>query len=307
MSSTISLFKKRFLGGKSQAKSSEEEPGGSSHQLNIGTPTDVKRLHHAEHHGKIIKGLPPDLQSIYESMTTVEERQNPDNETKAQNVIKWMEKEEKNRDCNFIRGDFFSPGSSGLSLSSTDEDEIPASSLSAQPNPSSSSVPHDTQNANETNGQEGCLLLTQEDDNFSHQQTIKSIENFKTCERKQSEINANIDGTVLNDGEATLRRKCTKIYGPRVTRNITEEEILSEMKALCSDRDPLDVYDRDIVLGSGAAGTVFLAKNKQTGQQVAIKIIDLLKQPKKEMILMELKVHFITSGKGPIIRKTYLQ
>ncbi|TRY75265.1 hypothetical protein TCAL_08306 [Tigriopus californicus] len=293
MSSTISLLKKRFLGGKSPAKSNEGD-SSPSNSLNIGIPTNVKRLHHAEDDGKIIKGLPPDLQSIYESMTTVEERQNPDTEAKAQNVIMWMKKEEKNKDNNFIRGDFLPPGSSGVSLSSIDEEDVTSPNVLIDGQSQSECAPptsfqYDAQNANQRSGEERSPPPPV--DNLSHQLTNTNIENSKACDALTPiEVNDNNAPSVSHEGEATLRRKSNGSYGPRVTRNISEEDTLSEMKALCTDRDPSDVYDRDIVLGSGAAGTVFLAKHKQTGQRVAIKIIDLLKQPKKEMILMELKV-----------------
>ena len=58
--------------------------------------------------------------------------------------------------------------------------------------------------------------------------------------------------------------------------------IFRQMHELCEKGDPLEKYDRDIELGSGAAGTVFLAVNKTSRERVAIKIIDLQKQPKKE-------------------------
>jgi hypothetical protein len=108
-----------------------------------------------------------------------------------------------------------------------------------------------------------------------------------------------------NLGEATLRRKLTA-KGPRVTRNITEEEVILEMKALCTKGNPLDKYERDIELGSGAAGVVFLAVDKTSKERVAIKIIDLQKQPKKDMILMELKVIIYRRISAPLLIYAYL-
>ena len=44
------------------------------------------------------------------------------------------------------------------------------------------------------------------------------------------------------------------------------------------------------VLGAGASGTVVLASSIDTKEKVAIKIINLPKQQKKAMLLMELQV-----------------
>jgi hypothetical protein len=64
-----------------------------------------------------------------------------------------------------------------------------------------------------------------------------------------------------------------------------------QIRSLCSRGHPGEKYNRDIELGSGAGGTVYLAKEKSNpNSRVAIKIIDVKRQAKKELILMELKV-----------------
>ena len=53
---------------------------------------------------------------------------------------------------------------------------------------------------------------------------------------------------------------------------------------------PDDKYKRDAELGAGAGGTVYLYFHKKNMQKVAIKHIDMTKQPKKDLIVMEIKV-----------------
>lgn len=87
----------------------------------------------------------------------------------------------------------------------------------------------------------------------------------------------------------TLRRKNTK-KGPKLDKNMSETEVYSQLRDLCSFGHPQDKYKFSIELGAGAGGTVNLATDKRTGQMVAIKKIEMAKQPKKEMILMEIRV-----------------
>ena len=90
-------------------------------------------------------------------------------------------------------------------------------------------------------------------------------------------------------GAATTKTRKTQSC-PRLTADLTEEEVLSRLRQLCSDGRPQDKYELEEELGAGAGGTVYLATERSSGQRVAIKVINFQKQRRKEMILMELKV-----------------
>jgi len=84
------------------------------------------------------------------------------------------------------------------------------------------------------------------------------------------------------------RKKSEK--GPTVTKGLSTAEILAMMRELCLPGNPWDVYTYERELGTGAAGIVSLATHKTSGEKVAVKDIDLNKQNKKDLILMEIKV-----------------
>ncbi|XP_048861042.1 serine/threonine-protein kinase PAK 2-like [Brienomyrus brachyistius] len=71
---------------------------------------------------------------------------------------------------------------------------------------------------------------------------------------------------------------------------MTDEEIMEKLRTIVSIGDPKKKYTRYEKIGQGASGTVFTAIDIATGQEVAIKQINLQKQPKKELIINEILV-----------------
>uniref|UniRef100_A0A3Q1HRP5 non-specific serine/threonine protein kinase n=1 Tax=Anabas testudineus TaxID=64144 RepID=A0A3Q1HRP5_ANATE len=71
---------------------------------------------------------------------------------------------------------------------------------------------------------------------------------------------------------------------------MSDEEIMEKLRTIVSVGDPKKKYTRYEKIGQGASGTVFTAIDVATGQEVAIKQINLQKQPKKELIINEILV-----------------
>lgn len=86
--------------------------------------------------------------------------------------------------------------------------------------------------------------------------------------------------------ESPVLRRKTECIG--VKRS--DEQVYEELRAICQCGDPYLRFQRIKEVGVGASGTVFIATDLQHDRKVAIKDIDLSKQPKKELILTEIKI-----------------
>jgi len=71
---------------------------------------------------------------------------------------------------------------------------------------------------------------------------------------------------------------------------MSEDEVMEMLKTIVTPGDPNERYDRQKEIGSGASGTVYIAIDRETNEKVAIKTMDLTKQPKKELIITEILV-----------------
>ncbi|XP_054724448.1 serine/threonine-protein kinase PAK 2-like [Uloborus diversus] len=73
-------------------------------------------------------------------------------------------------------------------------------------------------------------------------------------------------------------------------KKISDEEVIEKLKSIVSANDPNKRYIKLEKIGQGASGTVYTAKEKSTGLEVAIKQMNLANQPKKELIINEILV-----------------
>lgn len=73
-------------------------------------------------------------------------------------------------------------------------------------------------------------------------------------------------------------------------KKLSDKEVMDVLRKTVNPGDPNEKYEKLIEIGSGASGTVYIAKDKQTDKKVAIKSMDLSKQPKKELIVTEILV-----------------
>lgn len=102
---------------------------------------------------------------------------------------------------------------------------------------------------------------------------------------ESEERDVTLSGVDRTEESPVLRRKteCNDI-------KLSDEQVYEELRAICQRGDPNQRFQKTKEVGAGASGTVFIAADLQHGEKVAIKDIDLSKQPKKELILTEIKV-----------------
>ncbi|UJR20558.1 hypothetical protein I4U23_023685 [Adineta vaga] len=73
-------------------------------------------------------------------------------------------------------------------------------------------------------------------------------------------------------------------------KQLSDEEIFTKLRLIVSHGDPIRKYKSKDKIGQGASGTVLLAHEVATGEEVAIKQMNLANQPKKELIINEIAV-----------------
>ncbi|KLO07452.1 Pkinase-domain-containing protein [Schizopora paradoxa] len=88
-----------------------------------------------------------------------------------------------------------------------------------------------------------------------------------------------------SSGQATPRRREKKEKD-----KVKEEDIVKRLQQICTDADPTKLYRNLIRIGQGASGGVYTAYQVGTNICVAIKQMDLEKQPKKDLIINEILV-----------------
>lgn len=236
-------------------KHDEEQVEGVSE---IGKPT-------------LVKHNPPDesVIAMIKMMMTEEESKEDKNVAVAENVLKWFEKY-TNQSESYMKTDYEGGSPPGSHGSSEDFDNKKQSEFYV---PTPEEIINEIPSEDAKNGNNDQKVETQDDTKVANNEY-------------KEELKAKVNDEPKNSPVTVRRRK----KGPRLTQNLSETEVFERLRNLCTDGKPEDKYTMDKELGAGAGGTVFLAFDKKTQKEVAIKIIDMSKQPKKEMILMEIRV-----------------
>ncbi|KAH7335403.1 kinase-like domain-containing protein [Rhizoctonia solani] len=76
----------------------------------------------------------------------------------------------------------------------------------------------------------------------------------------------------------------------REKKDKSDGDIVKRLQAICTDADPTRLYRNLVKIGQGASGGVYTAYQVGTNLSVAIKQMDLDKQPKKDLIINEILV-----------------
>lgn len=71
---------------------------------------------------------------------------------------------------------------------------------------------------------------------------------------------------------------------------VKDEDVVRRLQQICTDADPTKLYRNLVRIGQGASGGVYTAYQVGTNISVAIKQMDLEKQPKKDLIINEILV-----------------
>ncbi|KAL1509114.1 hypothetical protein ABEB36_003906 [Hypothenemus hampei] len=76
----------------------------------------------------------------------------------------------------------------------------------------------------------------------------------------------------------------------RHEQRLTHEQFRAALQMVVSSKDPRENLERFVKIGEGSTGTVCIAHDRTTGRQVAVKIMDLRKQQRRELLFNEVVI-----------------
>ncbi|KAJ3329650.1 signal transducing kinase of the PAK, partial [Blyttiomyces sp. JEL0837] len=97
------------------------------------------------------------------------------------------------------------------------------------------------------------------------------------------------DATVKDAAESGTENKNPQARPPKV-KPASTEDVVEQLRAICTNADPTKMYRNLVKIGQGASGGVFTAYQVGTNNAVAIKQMNLEQQPKKDLIINEILV-----------------
>ncbi|KAJ1950394.1 Protein kinase [Linderina macrospora] len=109
--------------------------------------------------------------------------------------------------------------------------------------------------------------------------TLTTKTHSKAKEDALAALTSKMEGATLKPKKETQRLS-----------TMSESQIMARLRSIVSRDDPKVLYSKVRKIGQGASGNVYMAKSIVTGQMVAIKQMDLSKQPRKELLVNEILV-----------------
>ena len=270
-------IQKVFLGSKKNR---------SEVALVIGPPSEVIRHNHGEKTEKGIQGLDEYVNDFKKNLSEEALRDSKTQDI-ISNAVNWINKNEPSK-IHYMEQEF-------LSLSSGESDlSFPSRGTSGSSFEKENK--DDTIQMNGDNNNEFSDVDKKE--NTSNLNDILESNEGQTSDKIETDneekacngINNTSSEQMINNKnkEGIVRRE--KSSCPRPGRNMTESDFAKQLSMICLNETPFEKYSIDEMLGEGAGGKVFLASDKETNAQVAIKEINMKTVLKKEMLLMEIKV-----------------
>ncbi|OWF42980.1 serine/threonine-protein kinase PAK 1-like isoform X2 [Mizuhopecten yessoensis] len=281
------LFDRMPFGKKTKKSTSTEAPA-----MEISAPTMVKHNFHVGFNKVTgsFEGLPPQWSTLLQSsnISSEEQKENPE---AVINSLRLFTKSFKHKPADHQK---YLKVATTIDESDDDLDsEDDSSSRSNNRDSDDPPTPHF-----DNGGDPQTDVFVQVPDNKDLKQA-NSTQKEVSKDKKDEVDAANVDRVLeacakvkVNDetkeeDDAPVRRNKTQ------KKNLSDIEINAALEKLASSGNALEKYNTHKKLGAGASGTVCMANPKdpaEADQVVAIKIMDLNNQPKKELLITEIEV-----------------